>query len=657
MPKNVVITPLSGLVDFYDLNSNLDAKIQIDDAGSLSITNTGGTLSLGNTAANVVIGDGTNSVDMIFEQNGAIRGTTGRTLTLGSVGSNVAVQSPITINSPLLNTSTTGDFEVRQTVSSWTSSTSHPIIKWSFNATYDDNLYLASGGNAGGTSQTALVVTENAGVVIGAGPSSPNSSSIVSTEWFRFDNSRFTISRNAGQYLTFENSDTTTNPIIISYTATNNAKSILFDSRTDPAGTAPTGGVLGYEFRVNGTSALTVNTDRTITTNTNLSVGGTLSVTGNLTINGTTTTVNSTTVTVDDPIFTLGGDTAPTVDDNKDRGIEFRWHNGTTAKVGFFGYDDSTGYLTFIPDATNTSEVFSGTQGDIQATNFRGALIGNSSTATAWQTARTLTIGATGKSVDGSGNVSWTRNEVIGSPPGSGAWYSNSPPNVGPDGVLDIGRYIDFHSSNTGTTDFDVRMDCTASGAITFGSTTVTASTFSGALSGNATTATTLQTSRTITIGATGRSFNGGGNVSWTLTEIMPTTTDLQINSLGVGTAASATAGEIRATNNITAYFSDDRLKTKLGTIKDSLEALKSLEGFFYEPNEVAQNFGYQKVRDVGVSAQSVQKVLPEIVVPAPINENYLTVRYEKLIPLLIEAIKELDLKLTNYIKEQDGTE
>lgn len=100
-----------------------------------------------------------------------------------------------------------------------------------------------------------------------------------------------------------------------------------------------------------------------------LTVGSNLTVTGNLTINGTTTTVNSTTVTVDDPIFTLGGDTAPTVDDNKDRGIEFRYHNGTSAKVGFFGYDDSAGVFTFIPDATNTSEVFSGTAGDIQATN------------------------------------------------------------------------------------------------------------------------------------------------------------------------------------------------------------------------------------------------------------------------------------------------
>lgn len=133
----------------------------------------------------------------------------------------------------------------------------------------------------------------------------------------------------------------------------------------------------------------------------NFSVGGNLSVTGNLTINGTTTTINSTVTTVDDPIMTLGGDTSPASDDNKDRGIEFRWHNGSAAKTGFFGFDDSTGYMMFIPDATNTSEVFSGTLGDIQATNFRGALFGNANTATTLATARTIN----GVSFDGSANI------------------------------------------------------------------------------------------------------------------------------------------------------------------------------------------------------------------------------------------------------------
>lgn len=92
-----------------------------------------------------------------------------------------------------------------------------------------------------------------------------------------------------------------------------------------------------------------------------------LVVSGNLTVNGTTTTVNSTTVTLDDPIITLGGDSAPASDDGKDRGVEFRWHNGSAAKVGFFGFDDSTGKFTFIPDATNASEVFSGTKGTLDA--------------------------------------------------------------------------------------------------------------------------------------------------------------------------------------------------------------------------------------------------------------------------------------------------
>ena len=87
-------------------------------------------------------------------------------------------------------------------------------------------------------------------------------------------------------------------------------------------------------------------------------------IAGDLTVNGTTTTVNSTVTTVDDPIITLGGDTAPGSDDNKDRGIEFRYHNGSAAKIGFFGYDDSQSLFTFIPDASNSSEVFSGTIGD-----------------------------------------------------------------------------------------------------------------------------------------------------------------------------------------------------------------------------------------------------------------------------------------------------
>lgn len=96
-----------------------------------------------------------------------------------------------------------------------------------------------------------------------------------------------------------------------------------------------------------------------------ISASGDVTLSQDLIVNGTTTTVNSTTVTIDDPIFTVGGDSAPGSDDNKDRGIEFRYHDGSSAKLGFFGFDDSTGKFSFIPDATNASEVFSGTKGTI----------------------------------------------------------------------------------------------------------------------------------------------------------------------------------------------------------------------------------------------------------------------------------------------------
>jgi hypothetical protein len=157
----------------------------------------------------------------------------------------------------------------------------------------------------------------------------------------------------------------------------------------------------------------------------------------------------------------------------------------------------------------------------------------------------------------------------------------------------------------------------------------------SGSTTGNAATATTLQTARTIN----GVSFNGSANIT---ISAAATNVNTQLASLGVGTGASGTAGEIRATNNITAYYSDDRLKTKLGEIENALDKIDTLSGFYYEANQTAQDLGYDVVREVGVSAQSVQAIMPEVVAPAPIDEKYLTVRYERLVPLLIQGIKEL---------------
>lgn len=119
------------------------------------------------------------------------------------------------------------------------------------------------------------------------------------------------------------------------------------------------------------------------------------------------------------------------------------------------------------------------------------------------------------------------------------------------------------------------------------------------------------------------------------------TSNNYQMNSLGVNTAASGSAGEIRATGNITAYYSDDRLKTRLGDINNALRKVCSLTGFYYEANETAQALGYKPKREVGLSAQDVYQVLPEVVSPAPIDDKYWTMDYARVVPLLVEAIKE----------------
>jgi len=134
----------------------------------------------------------------------------------------------------------------------------------------------------------------------------------------------------------------------------------------------------------------------------------------------------------------------------------------------------------------------------------------------------------------------------------------------------------------------------------------------------------------------------GGAGVapSWAAATVANAST--QVSSLGVGTAASGTSGEIRATNAITSYYSDDRLKTRTGNIQNALEKVLSLEGFHYHANETAVALGYDASKqEVGLSAQQVQAVLPEVIAPAPIDSQYMTMHYERLVPLLVEAIKE----------------
>ena len=133
--------------------------------------------------------------------------------------------------------------------------------------------------------------------------------------------------------------------------------------------------------------------------------------------------------------------------------------------------------------------------------------------------------------------------------------------------------------------------------------------------------------------------------------------------SLGVNTDPNSTDGMIHATNDIVAFSSDKRLKENIRPIENALDKIDKLSGFVYNWNEKAnKEAGYDMDKDyVGVFAQDVEKVQPEAVELAPFDndsddnsisgKNYLTVQYEKLVPLLIESIKELKKEIEELKK------
>jgi len=135
---------------------------------------------------------------------------------------------------------------------------------------------------------------------------------------------------------------------------------------------------------------------------------------------------------------------------------------------------------------------------------------------------------------------------------------------------------------------------------------------------------------------------------------------------IGIGTNSPAqklhVIGEIIATNKITSFYSDERLKTDIELIPEPLNIIEQLNGFYYKANELAESFGIEtNKKEIGLSAQEVNKVLPELVDLAPFDtirdendnivsksgENYLTISYERLMPVIVESIK----KLNNEIK------
>ena len=133
---------------------------------------------------------------------------------------------------------------------------------------------------------------------------------------------------------------------------------------------------------------------------------------------------------------------------------------------------------------------------------------------------------------------------------------------------------------------------------------------------------------------------------------------DGKLDSLGIGTAASGTTGQIRATDDITAFFSSDiALKEDITNIPDPLESLKKLNGVLFNwkdkwiEHQGGEDGYFVRKKDVGVIAQEVEKVLPEAV--AQRKDGIKAVKYDRLTCLLIEAVKKLNEKIETLTKEK----
>ena len=222
------------------------------------------------------------------------------------------------------------------------------------------------------------------------------------------------------------------------------------------------------------------------------------------------------------------------------------------------------------------------------------------------------------------------------------------------------------------------------------GLTSVTSTGFTGALTGNASTATTLQTARTIN----GTSFNGSaditianlvsgsaqinvasttgdialgtrtsGNYVATITggtgvsstgattgegiahtisigQAVATSDNVRFNSLGIGGAASGTAGRIDAWGDIVAFSTSDKnFKENITPIPNALEKISRISGNTYDWKVDMKEFHGFEGNDVGVIAQEIEEVLPQLVTTR--ENGYKAVKYDKLVALLIEGIKE----------------
>jgi hypothetical protein len=310
-----------------------------------------------------------------------------------------------------------------------------------------------------------------------------------------------------------------------------------------------------------------------------------------------------------------------------------------TARVNLLpSYTGNGGKLLALnAGATDTEWVSAGGAGTVTSVNATTAISGLSFSGGPITSAGTLTLSGTlGVQGGGTGTTSFTSGAVlIGA--GTSAVTTVSPGTASNVLTSNGSAWVSQAAGASGVSSFNTR-----TGAVTLTSSDVT----------TALTYTPASTNGSNATGTWGISISGNAATATTATtattaNALNTSNNYQVNSIGVGTAGSGTAGEIRATNNVTAFYSSDaRLKENVHPIQNALDIVSAVGGktFDWTDAYVAEHGGaddyFVRKSDFGVIAQDVQAVFPVAVRER--GDGTLAVDYEKLVAVAFQAIKEL---------------
>jgi hypothetical protein len=433
-----------------------------------------------------------------------------------------------------------------------------------------------------------------------------------------------------------------------------------------------------------GTGTLVFSASPTFTGTVN---AASLTLSGDLIVNGTTTTVNSNTVSIGDNILVLNSDEAGTPSQNA--GIEIERGTSTNAsliwdetadvwKAGLAAAEVELVTLTGTQTLTNKTLTSPTMTAPALGTPASGTMTNVTGTASGLTAGNVTTNANLTGNVTSVGNATTIASGVVtsamivdgtivnGDISASAAIVDTKLATISTGGKVSNSATT---ATNANTASAIVARDAsgnfsagtitaTLTGAASSVANTLTIGSGLGGSSYNGSAAVTItNTGVTSNVAGTGITVSGAtGAVTISIPQAITTSSNVQFGGVGVGTAGAS--NEVRATGEVTAFYSSDaRLKENVTPITNALEKLSQIRGveFDWTQSHIDSRGGedgyFVRRHDVGVIAQEVEAVLPEVV--ADREDGFKAVKYEKLVPLLIEAIKELKAEVAELKKSR----